>query len=157
MVKALPYGRKVQTRVVEDLPTKSLLHGTEKVSTSELSAIIMIHISDIRFGLVRYDMFLQVQGSNFVFPYCANAGESKFKLLLGIKSESLRTAFSRQLEKLHCLRADDERCASIWSTSSNPSDESQAHQLLDNFLKRRDEVNKIDNPYLRALIARYLG
>lgn len=112
------------------------------------------------YALVRYYIILQVQGSNFVFPCCANAGGSKFKLLLGINSESLeslRTAFSTQLETLHCLRADDERCASIWSTSSNPSDKSRAHQLLDNFLKRRDEVNKIDNPYLRALIARYLG
>jgi len=81
--------------------------------------------------------------------------ESKFKLFVGINSKSLEKAFSRQLERLHCLEFDDERCASIWSTSSNPSDESQAHQLLDNFLKRRDEVNKIDNPYLRALIARY--
>eukprot|EP00434_Breviolum_minutum_P006921 symbB.v1.2.006108.t3/scaffold364.1/size219240/5 len=44
-------------------------------------------------------------------------GESKFKLFLGINSKSLRTAFSRQLEALHCLEADDERCASIWSTS----------------------------------------
>lgn len=109
------------------------------------------------YALVRYYIILQVQGFNFVFSFCANAGKSKFKLFLGINSKSLRTAFSRQLETLHCLEFDDERCASIWSTSSNPSDGSRAHQLLDNFLKRRDEVNKIDNPYLRALIARYLG
>ena len=38
LVKALPYGLKVETRVVEDLPIKSFLHGTEKDSTSELNA-----------------------------------------------------------------------------------------------------------------------